>query len=174
MSNLRKNFTKRLLVMVTLLTSVLVMMSTVASATETESQDSSGIVGYTISGEETWYDRDSSNVFTVTDSNLSYTKTIGKTGILEVKMGFRARPDLDGEHAYKCPRIKVTMQIRSESGQILASGSAEEGDILQVIPLKISVTKGQKIRIFTDVSSVTYNPYRNFRSADIQYSYIIQ
>ena len=122
-------------------------------------------------GVETWYGEwVQEPVMTVTNNNLTPVKTIGVSGTLHVACGVRGRPDLEPSG---CPLVQVTMQIRDLNGNVLASGTVREDAFLPQIHLDLPVTQGQKIQIFFDVSSVSYNPNRNYRIADINYAHEI-
>ena len=172
MTKLKSRFV-RLFTALALVASILVGTgaSTVFAAetsTEVNSDQSSRKIG----GEEVWYNTDTSDTFTVTNDNLTKVKTMGKSGTLHIALGFTPRPDLD-PYPGQCPPIKVTVQIRSTSGQVLASQTVSEDAFMRVVNVSTNVTAGQKVQIYMDVSSTYYNPYRNFRSADMYYMYEI-
>lgn len=92
-------------------------------------------------------------------------------GTLHVACGIKGRPDLE---LSGCPLVQVTMEIRDLNGNVLASaGTVREDAFIPQIHLSIPVVKGQKIQIFFDVSSVSYNSNHNYRIADISYSHEI-
>lgn len=122
-------------------------------------------------GVETWYgDWVNEPTITVRNNNLTPVKTMGESGTLHVACGIKGRPDLEPSG---CPLVKVTMQIRDQNGNVLASGTVREDAFMPQIHLSIPVVAGQKIQIFFDVSSVSYNPNGNYRVADINYSHEI-
>lgn len=122
-------------------------------------------------GIETWNgDWVTENTITVTNNNLTHVKTMGKTGTLHVACGIKGRPDLEPSG---CPLVQVTMEIHDLNGNVLASSTVREDAFMPQIHLSIPVVEGQKIQIFFDVSSVSYNANRNYRVADITYSHEI-
>ncbi len=122
-------------------------------------------------GTETWYGNYVNEpTITVTNNNLTRVKTIGETGTLHIVCGIKGRPDLEPSG---CPLVKATMEIRNSNGTVLAKDTVREDAFLPQIHLSVPVVKGQKIQIFFDVSSVSYNPNGNYRIADISYSHEI-
>lgn len=122
-------------------------------------------------GTETWY---SSWVnepkMTITNNNLTPVKTMGTSGTLHVAAAVTGRPDLEPSG---CPKVQLTVQIRDLSGNVLASDTVREDAFMPQVHLSIPVTQGQKVQIFFDVSSVSYNPNGNYRIADVNYSHEI-
>lgn len=92
----------------------------------------------------------------IKNNNLTPVKTMGQDGTLHVGAAIKGRPDLEPSG---CPKVKLTMEIRDLNGNVLASGSVREDAFMPQVHLAIPVTKGQKIRVFFDVSSVSYNLY---------------
>lgn len=124
-------------------------------------------------GEETWYAKwVEEPKITVTNNNLTKIKTMGASGELHVCCYFNGRPDREPAG---CPPIKVTLQIRDLNGKVLASDTKTSATSFQdTIDVSTHVTKGQKVQIFFDVSSVSYNPNKNYRVADIYYAHKIE
>lgn len=120
-------------------------------------------------GVETWYGGwVTEDTITVTDTNLTPVKTIGVSGTLHLSCGFsglKSYPD--------SPPVKVTMQIRDLNGNVLASDTRREDDFMPQVHLEIPVTRGQRIQVFFDVSSVSYNYHGDLRRAEITYSHEI-
>lgn len=122
-------------------------------------------------GTETWYgDWVDEPTIIVTNNNLTPVKTMGVSGTLHVSASIQGRPDLEPSG---CPKVKMTMQIRDLNGKVLRSGTVREDDFMPQVHLEMPVKKGQKIQIFFDVSSVSYNPNGNYRKGEISYSHEI-
>ncbi len=122
-------------------------------------------------GVETWYsDWVDEPTMTVTNNNLTPVKTMGVSGNLHIAAAVTGRPDLEPAG---CPKVKMTVEIRDLSGNVLAKGEVREDDFMPQVHLTIPVTAGQKIQVFFDVSSVSYNPNGNYRIANISYSHEI-
>lgn len=122
-------------------------------------------------GAETWYGGwVNEPTIIVTNNNLTPVKTMGKSGTLHVAASIKGRPDLEPAG---CPKVKLRMEIRDLAGNVLRSGEVSETAFMPQIHLSMPVTVGQKIQIFFDVSSVSYNPIGNFRKGEIQYSHEI-
>lgn len=127
-------------------------------------KDPLGIVAR--AGNETWTGSGFGGAFRFTDYNLTPVKTMGQSGTLLISGYFYG----DDGYADSSP-IKLTFQIRSSSGTILVSKvfyDTRNGSI----PFSIScnVTKGQKIQLFMDASSIA-NPPGPTRAAYIAYDY---
>lgn len=122
-------------------------------------------------GTETWYGGwvDEPTIV-VTNNNLTPVKTMGQSGTLHVAAAIKRRPDLEPAG---CPKVKMTMQIRDLNGNVLRSGTVSEDAFMPQVHLSLPVTKGQKLRIFFDVSSVSHNPNGNYRVGEISYSHEI-
>ena len=122
-------------------------------------------------GTETWYGPwvDEPTIV-VTNNNLTPVKTMGKSGTLHVGASIKGRPDLEPPG---CPKVKLTMQIRDLAGNVLAEDDVTEDAFMPQVHLEIPVTQGQKVQIFFDVSSVSYNPNGNWRVGEISYGHEI-
>lgn len=108
---------------------------------------------------------------TVTNNNTTPVKTMGASGTLHVCCYFNARPDREPAG---CPPIKVTMQIRDLSGNVLRTVTDTSATSFEdTMDLELPVTAGQQYQIFFNVSSVSYNPNGNYRVADIYYAHEI-
>lgn len=122
-------------------------------------------------GVETWYgDWVDETPIIVTNNNLTPVKTMGVSGTLHVAAGIKGRPDLEPSG---CPKIKLTMEIRTLSGTVLGRKEVREDAFMPQVHIDVPVVKGQKLQIFFDVSSVSYNPNQNFRVGEINYSHEI-
>ena len=72
-------------------------------------------------GVETWYASwVSEGTFTVSNNNLTPVKTMGVSGTLHIVAQVSGRSDLEPSG---CPPVKLTVQVRDLSGNVLASGS---------------------------------------------------
>lgn len=122
-------------------------------------------------GVETWYSSlVTEPTMVVTNNNLTPVKTMGTSGTLHITASIKGRPDLEPSG---CPKVQMTVQIRDLSGNVLASGTVREDAFMPQVNLECSVTKGQQVQIFFDVSSVSYNPNGNYRVGQITYSHEI-
>lgn len=119
-------------------------------------------------GNETWTGSGFGGAFRFTNNNLTPVKTIGKTGTLTVTGYFYG----DDGYADVSP-VELTFQIRSTSGQVLASTVVPD-TLNGSIPFAVSckVTQGQQIQLFMDASSIS-NPPGIYRSAYVAYNYYI-
>ena len=122
-------------------------------------------------GVETWYASwVSEGTFTVSNNNLTPVKTMGVSGTLHIVAQVSGRSDLEPSG---CPPVKLTVQVRDLSGNVLASGSVSEDAAIPQVHINLPVTAGQKVQIFFDISSVSYNPNGNYRIADVGYGHEI-
>ena len=122
-------------------------------------------------GVETWYASwVSEGTFTVSNNNLTPVKTMGVSGTLHIVAQVSGRSDLEPSG---CPPVKLTVQVRDLSGNVLASGSVSEDATVPQVHINLPVTAGQKVQIFFDISSVSYNPNGNYRIADVTYGHEI-
>ena len=122
-------------------------------------------------GTETWNgDWVNEPVMVITNNNLTPVKTMGRDGTLHVAAGIKGRPDREPAG---CPKVQLTMQIRDLNGKVLASGTVREDAFMPQVHLSIHVNKGQKVRIFFDISSVSHNPNGNYRVGEVNYSHEI-
>lgn len=150
-----KKTTKRLLAFVMMAVMAISMLSMEAFA----------------AGTETWYGNYvSEDTMTIRNNNLTPVKTMGVSGKLHICASVSGRPDLEPAN---CPKVQLTVQIRDLNGNVLVQRSVREDDFMAIVDLEINVTKGQKVQIFFDVSSVEYNPNGNYRIADVGYSHEI-
>ena len=121
-------------------------------------------------GTETWYPGDVKfGEMNLTNNNLTPTKTMGATGTLYVYGYFRST---DGG-----PRAALTTQIRrNNSAQVLTSKyaieSSQTGQRTFFATSYIHVNAGDKIQIFTDISSYTPQPAGSpYRKAFVELYY---
>lgn len=122
-------------------------------------------------GVETWYAPwVSEGTITVSNNNLTPVKTMGVSGTLHLVAEVSGRSDLEPAG---CPPVKLTVQVRDLSGNILASGVINEDAAVPQVHINLPVTAGQKVQIFFDISSVSYNPNGNYRIADVGYGHEI-
>ena len=140
-------------------------VQTAILATDIAEEDSLGILT-TRAGNETWTGSGFGGAFSFVDYNLTPVKTMGKSGTLLISGYFYGN---DG-YADSSP-IKLTFEIRSTSGAVLARTivpDTRNGNI----PFAVScqVTKGQKVQLFMDASSIG-NPPGRTRGAYISYNY---
>ena len=119
-------------------------------------------------GNETWSGSGHGGSYTFNNYNLTPVKTMGKSGTLLISGYFYGN---DG-YASSSP-IRLTVQIRSTSGSILASTEVidtRNGNI--PFSVAANVTAGQQIQLFFDASSIA-NPPGIYRSAYVYYNYAI-
>lgn len=122
-------------------------------------------------GVETWYASwVSEGTITVRNNNLTPVKTMGVSGTLHIVAEVSGRSDLEPSG---CPPVKLTVQVRDLNGNVLASGSVSEDAAAPLVHINLPVTAGQKVQIFFDISSVSYNPNGNYRIADVGYGHEI-
>ena len=117
-------------------------------------------------GNETWTGSGFGGAYTFNNYNLTPVKTMGKSGRLLISGYFYGT---DG-YASSSP-IKLTVQIRSTNGNVLASTEVidtRNGNI--PFSVAANVTAGQQIRLFFDASSIA-NPPGIYRSAYVNYDY---
>lgn len=119
-------------------------------------------------GNETWSGAGHGGSYTFTNNNLTPIKTIGESGRLLISGSFY------GTDAFASSSpIKLTFQIRSTSGTVLASTEVidtRNGNI--PFSVATNVTVGQQVRLFLDASSIA-NPPGIYRSAYVYYNYAI-
>ncbi len=119
-------------------------------------------------GNETWTGSGFGGSYTFTNNNLTPIKTMGKSGRLLISGHFYGT---DG-FASSSP-IKLTVQIRSTNGNVLASTEVidtRNGNIH--FSVAANVTAGQQIRLFFDASSIA-NPPGIYRSAFVAYNFYL-
>lgn len=122
-------------------------------------------------GVETWYAPwVEEATITVSNNNLTPVKTMGVSGTLHLVAEVTGRPDLEPAG---CPPVKLTVQVRDLNGNVLASGVVSEDATVPQVHINLPVTSGQKIQIFFDISSVSYNPNGNYRVANVDYGHEI-
>lgn len=122
-------------------------------------------------GVETWYAPwVEEGTITVSNNNLTPVKTMGVSGTLHLVAEVTGRPDLEPSG---CPPVKLTVQVRDLNGNILASGVVSEDATIPLVHINLPVTAGQKVQIFFDISSVSYNPNGNYRVANVTYGHEI-
>lgn len=122
-------------------------------------------------GVETWYASwVSEGTITIRNNNLTPVKTMGTSGTLHIVAQVSGRPDMEPSG---CPPVKLTVQVRDLSGNVLASGSVSEDATVPQVHINLPVSAGQQIQIFFDISSVSYNPNGNYRIADVTYGHEI-
>ena len=122
-------------------------------------------------GVETWYSGwVEENTMTVHNYTITPVKTMGVSGTLHLVAEVEGRPDLEPSG---CPPVKLTVQVRDLNGNVLASGVINEDAAAPQVHINLPVTAGQKIQIFFDISSVSYNPNGNYRYADVTYGHEI-
>lgn len=119
-------------------------------------------------GNETWSGSGFGGSYTFTNNNLTPIKTIGESGRLLISGSFY------GTDAFASSSpIKLTFQIRSTSGAVLASTEVidtRNGNI--PFSVATNVTVGQQIQLFLDASSIA-NPPGIYRSAFVEYDFVI-
>ena len=120
----------------------------------------------TRAGNETWNGSGHGGSYTFTNNNLTPVKTMGSSGRLLISGSFYGN---DG-YASSSP-IKLTVEIRSTSGAVLARTSVID-DRSGNVPFAVSanVSAGQQIQLFFDASSIA-NPPGIYRSAYVNYGY---
>lgn len=125
-------------------------------------------------GPETWsQDRGPTEEMRVVNNNLTPIKTMGRSGTLRVyfnviacRQGFC---DCVDREPLGYSAVRVTMQIRrAGSSQVLTSASKIEGVFYNYVDLY--VTQGERIQLFTDVSSYGPSPGVN-RRGHVSYYY---
>ena len=122
-------------------------------------------------GVETWYAPwVEEGTITVSNNNLTPVKTMGTSGTLHIVAQVSGRSDLE---PVGCPPVNLTVQVRDLNGNVLASGSVSEEAAIPLVHINLPVTAGQKIQVFFDISSVSYNPNGNYRIADVTYGHEI-
>lgn len=131
------------------------------------------------SGTETW----SSSVgpyeyLRVTDDNITPIKTIGRAGYLSIyylidpcKVGYCNCSDAEPA---SYPKVKVTCEIRSyPSGEVLAVGCWGQSAFWHSITTYRSLSVGEQVQIYFDVSTWSGTPPGPYRKAHICYQYKI-
>lgn len=122
-------------------------------------------------GTETWYGGwVNEGTITVRNNNLTPVKTMGTSGTLHISASVAGRPDLEPSG---CPGVKLTVEIRDLNGNVLRRGEVRADAFMPQVNLELPVTAGQQIRVFFDISSVSYNPNGNYRIADVTYGHEI-
>lgn len=123
-------------------------------------------------GEETWYGPQvQERTMTIRNNNTTPIKTMGVSGKLHISASVSGRPDLEPAG---CPKVKLYVEIRDVStGAVLDYDEVREDAFMPSVNLEADVYAGQRIQIFFDVSSVSYNPNGNYRYADVTYSHEI-
>lgn len=105
------------------------------------------------------------------NNNLTPMKTIGESGTFYIYGTARKGDSLNGN-------VVTKIQIREyPSGRVLTSTSSyavsTDGTVHAFETTPIYLTAGQTIKIFFDICSVG-TPPGGYRSADIDYSYVLQ
>ena len=121
-------------------------------------------------GNETWTGSGFGGSYTFTNNNLTPIKTMGKSGRLLISGHFYGTDGFASSSPSSSP-IKLTVQIRSTNGNVLASTEVidtRNGNI--PFSVAANVTAGQQIRLFFDASSIA-NPPGIYRSAYVNYDY---
>ena len=164
MEKIKKKIKRLLVGLVATASMLIVTVSPALAAEESVSMEVENVSPR--AGNETWTGSGFGGAYTFTNNNLTPVKTMGESRTLLISGYFYGT---DG-FASSSP-IKLTFQIRSTSGAILASKSFID-DRSGNVPFSISinVTVGQQIQLFLDASSIA-NPPGIYRSAFVSYSY---
>lgn len=154
--------------LVGLLVSASMFITTVSPALAAEEAVSVEETASPRAGNETWSGSGHGGSYTFTNNNLTPIKTIGESGRLLISGSFY------GTDAFASSSpIKLTFQIRSTSGTVLASTEVidtRNGNI--PFSVATNVTVGQQVRLFLDASSIA-NPPGIYRSAFVEYDFVI-